>query len=171
MLGVIIGDIVGSRFDFRDFKSKAFELFHPECDYTDDTICTVATADWLMNDEALQACQYQATLLDYCRKYPNPMGGYGGSFARWIRSDAPKPYGSFGNGSAMRVSPVGWFCNTLEQTLDLAERSAAVTHNHPEGVKGAQAVAVAIFLARSGKSKQVIKEDIIARFGYELDKT
>ncbi|MDP4270362.1 MAG: ADP-ribosylglycohydrolase family protein [Bacteroidota bacterium] len=171
MLGAIIGDIVGSRFEFRDFKSKAFELFHPECDYTDDTICTVATADWLMNDEALQACQYQVTLLDYCRKYPNPMGGYGGSFARWIRSESPKPYGSFGNGSAMRVSPIGWFCNTLEETLDVAERSATVTHNHPEGVKGAQAVAVAIFLARFGKSKEEIKEDIVTRFGYELDKT
>ncbi len=171
MLGAIIGDIVGSRFEFQEFKSKDFELFHPKCEYTDDSICTLATARWLMSDREYRSGRYAGILQEFCRQYNNPMGGYGGSFVRWISSDTPKPYGSYGNGSAMRVSPVGWYFDSLEETMVVAKRSAEVTHNHPEGIKGAQAVAVAIYLARTGKTKDDIKQEVTSRFGYDLTQT
>ena len=151
MLGAIIGDIVGSRFEFNNTSDFDFELFTAECDYTDDSICTVAVADAALNGKS-----YREAMLEWCRKYPCPKGSYGGSFARWIRSANPLPYGSFGNGSAMRVSAVGWLFDTAEEVLEQAERSAAITHNHPEGIKGAQAVALAIFLARQGMSKEEV---------------
>lgn len=171
MLGAIIGDIVGSRFEFRNFKSMQFELFHPECEYTDDSVCTIATANWLMNDDECQPERYVAFLQEMCRKFPHPMGGYGGSFSRWVISESPKPYGSYGNGSAMRVAPVGWFFDTIEETLEVAKRSALITHDHPEGIKGAQAVAVAIYLARKGSTKEEIKQEIQNRFRYDLNQT
>ena len=141
MLGAIIGDIVGSRFEFNNTNRSDFELFHKDCSFTDDTICTVAIADAI-----LRKCSYQESLLRWCRSYPNPMGGYGGRFAQWIHSNNPQPYNSFGNGSAMRVSPVAWAFDNLDDVLAEAEKTASPTHNHPEGIKGAKTVAHAIWI-------------------------
>ena len=153
MLGAIIGDIVGSRFEFNNTSDFDFELFAPECDYTDDTICTVAVADAALNGKP-----YKETMLEWCRRYPHPMGSYGGSFKRWIHTAFPEPYNSFGNGSAMRVGAIGWLFDTEEEVLEQAKLSAEITHNHPEGIKGAQAVALAVFLARKGETKEAILE-------------
>ncbi len=139
MLGAIIGDIVGSRFEFNNTHTGDFELFHATCNYTDDTICTVAIADALVNGKT-----YKEALHEWCNKYPFPMGGYGGRFAQWVMAKDPQPYESFGNGSAMRVSPVAWWFNHLTWVLTEAEMTAMPTHNHPEGIKGAVAVAHAI---------------------------
>lgn len=144
MLGAIIGDIVGSRFEFNNTDNYNFELFTEESTFTDDTICTIAIADAITNGKG-----YKNSLLEWCRKYPHPKGAYGGSFARWIASSDPQPYNSFGNGSAMRVSPVAWAFNDLGKVLEEAEKTASVTHNHPEGIKGAVAVAHAIFHLRT----------------------
>ncbi len=140
MLGAIIGDIVGSVWEFSPTNDYDFELFSSRNEFTDDTVCTVAVADALLHGKDIGD-----SLHEWCRRYPLPMGGYGVRFGSWVWSDAPKPYGSFGNGSAMRVSPVAWLCSGEEQVLDVAEVSAACTHNHPEGTKGAQAVALAIY--------------------------
>ena len=142
MLGAIIGDIVGSRWEFNPTNDYNFELFSDKNSFTDDTICTVAVADALLHG----ADDYGKFIHSWCRKYPHPMGGYGGRFAQWVMSDRPKPYGSYGNGSAMRVSPVVWAANELEfkYLMDMAEKTAACTHNHPEGIKGSQTVALAI---------------------------
>lgn len=148
MLGAIIGDIVGSRFEFNNTNEYEFTLFTPESSFTDDTICTIAIADAIVSGKS-----YKDSLLEWCRAYPSPMGGYGGSFARWNRSDNPQPYNSFGNGSAMRVSPVAWAFDSLDDVLREAERTASVTHNHPEGIKGAVAVAHAIWCFRNGCSQ------------------
>ncbi len=150
MIGAIIGDIVGSRFEFSNLKETSFDLFTSECDYTDDTICTIAVADAILNKKG-----YQESMLDWCRKYPEPMGGYGGSFAKWIFSDNPKPYNSYGNGSAMRVSPVGWLYSK-DSIITGAIESARITHSHPEGVLGAMIVAKCVYLARSGYPKEEI---------------
>lgn len=148
MIGAIIGDIAGSRFEFHNTFDLDFELFHKDCDFTDDTICTIAIADAI-----LKGISYKDSILHWCRKYPNPMGGYGASFARWIASDNPQPYNSFGNGSAMRVSPVAYAFNDLEEVKKQAELTAIISHDHPEGIKGAVATASAIFIARNhGKS-------------------
>lgn len=144
MLGAIIGDIVGSRFEFNNTNNYNFELFTEESTFTDDTICTIAIADAITNGKS-----YKDGLLEWCRKYPYPKGAYGGSFARWIASSDPQPYNSFGNGSAMRVSPVAWAFNDLGKVLEEAEKTASVTHNHSEGIKGAVAVAHAIFHLRT----------------------
>ena len=143
MIGAIIGDIVGSRFEFNNTDNFDFKLFAKGCAYTDDTICTIAVAD-----AALKGEDYGESLHRWCRRYPNPMGSYGFSFARWVASNNPQPYYSFGNGSAMRVSAIGWLFDTLEQVEEDATKSALPTHNHPEGIKGAVATASAIFLAR-----------------------
>lgn len=157
MLGAIIGDIVGSRFEFNNTNRSDFELFHKDCSFTDDTICTVAIADAI-----LRKCSYQESLLRWCRSYPNPMGGYGGRFGQWVNSNNPQPYNSFGNGSAMRVSPVAWAFDSLDEVLDEAEKTALPTHNHPEGIKGAKAVAHAIWHFRNrgtlGEYLSIIKE-------------
>lgn len=168
MIGAIIGDVIGSRFEFNNHKSKDFALFTRSNDFTDDSICTIATMEWL-NDGLKK--NYDEYLLKWCRKYPNPMGGYGGSFARWIVSKNPEPYNSFGNGSAMRVSPVGMYAETLEDCLELAEKTAVVTHSHPEGIKGAKATAHVIFLARTGSDKKTIRETIEREYGYDLSRT
>lgn len=144
MLGAIIGDIVGSRFEFNNTDKYNFKLFANGCSYTDDTICTVAVADAILSGKS-----YEERLHHWCRMFPHPMGGYGGSFARWVASDDPQPYNSFGNGSAMRVSPVAWAFNDLDKILSEAEKTAIVTHDHPEGVKGAVAVAHAIYHLRT----------------------
>lgn len=164
MLGAIAGDVIGSRFEGRPTKSKSFELFSPESTFTDDTVLTVAVADCLLNDKP-----YGATFREYYHRYP--YAGYGGRFQIWAATNQEAPYYSFGNGSAMRVSPVGWFFPDLETVLDQAEQSAAVTHNHPEGIKGAQAVAGAIHAAAHGQDKAAIKDLIRNRFGYDLDRS
>ena len=143
MLGAIIGDIVGSRFEFNNTHDLDFELFGSGCSFTDDTICTVAVADAMINSKPVEL-----TLKSWCRKYPNPQDVSGGSFARWIYQEFAQPYNSFGNGSAMRVSPTAWLCGRLGATLRYAERSARVTHNHPEGIKGAKCVAHVIWYLR-----------------------
>ncbi len=146
MLGAMIGDIVGSKYEFNNTFDYDFEMFGEGCDFTDDTICTVAIADAILNGRS-----YQESLLDWCRRYPSPKGAYGGRFAGWIRSLDPQPYNSFGNGSAMRVSPVAWLFDDLSQVLEEAEKTALPTHNHPEGIKGAKAVAHAIWHFRKSR--------------------
>lgn len=164
LLGAAAGDIIGSRFEGRPHKSESFELFTPSSKFTDDTVLTVAVADAILRQE-----DYGSVIMEYARRYP--MAGYGGSFRDWMYSDDPQPYYSFGNGSAMRVSPVGWGFETLEDVLREAERSATPTHNHPEGIKGAQAVALAVFMARKGSGKDEIRQEIVERFGYDLSQT
>ena len=165
MIGAIIGDIVGSKYEFDNIRTKDFPLFSPGCSYTDDTVCTIAVADALV-----KGLSYADSLQAWCRKYPHPKGAYGGSFARWIFSPDPKPYGSYGNGSAMRVSPCGRL-ETLERVGEEARLSAACTHNHPEGIKGAVSVAEAIFLLRHGETKEGVRDFVAARHGYDLSET
>lgn len=165
MLGAIIGDIVGSRFEFDKIYKTDFELFTSECAFTDDSICTVAVADAIIRDE-----EFGKVLHEWCRRYPYPKGGYGGSFARWVYSNSPQPYGSFGNGSAMRVSPCGWL-PTRKDALRMAKISAECTHNHPEGIKGAQCVADCIYLARNQKDKAQLREMVQEQYGYNLNLT
>ena len=153
MLGAIIGDIAGSKYEFNNTFDYDFEMFGEGCDFTDDTICTVAIADAILNGRS-----YQESLLDWCRRYPSPKGAYGGRFAGWIHSLDPQPYNSFGNGSAMRVSPVAWLFDDLSQVLEEAEKTALPTHNHPEGIKGAKAVAHAIWYFRKSKFSEESKD-------------
>ena len=153
MLGAMIGDIAGSKYEFNNTFDYDFEMFGEGCDFTDDTICTVAIADAILNGR-----NYQESLLDWCRRYPSPKGAYGGRFAAWIRSLDPQPYNSFGNGSAMRVSPVAWLFDDLSQVLEEAEKTALPTHNHPEGIKGAKAVAHAIWYFRKSKFSEGSKD-------------
>jgi ADP-ribosylglycohydrolase len=164
VLGAIAGDIIGSVYEFFCRKRADFPLFVLESDFTDDTVLTVAVADCLLTGAA-----YVDTFHEYTRAYPHR--GYGGGFAEWVESGSREPYHSWGNGSAMRVSPVGWAFGTLDETLAEAKRSAEVTHNHPEGIKGAQATAAAIFLARQGESKAGIRRFVQERFGYNMNRT
>lgn len=164
LCGAIAGDIIGSVYEFSPFKSTEFSLFCYSSEFTDDTVMTVANADWLLSRDSLFGI-----MQDWGNRYPT--AGYGGMFLNWLQNYDPQPYNSFGNGSAMRVSPVGWAFDTLEKTLEAAKQSAEVTHNHPEGIKGAQATAACIFLARTGKSKQEIKEYIENTFSYNLSRT
>lgn len=164
LLGAIAGDIIGSVYEFSPVKEWNFPLFTEASKFTDDTVMTIANADWLLTGDSLLGI-----MQDYGNRYP--LAGYGSSFIRWLWADDPQPYNSWGNGSAMRVSPVGWAFDTLEETLVAAKRSAEVTHNHPEGIKGAQATAACVFLARTSKSKQEIKKYVEETFGYNLDRT
>lgn len=150
MIGAIIGDVIGSRFEFNNTRDYNFELFTAQNSYTDDTICTLAIADAILSLES-----FRDKLLEWCRIYPNPMGGYGCSFARWIFSNDHLPYNSFGNGSAMRVSPVAWAFDDLKDVIDWAIKTASVTHNHPEGIKGAVAVAHAIWYMRNYEKVEI----------------
>ena len=170
-LGAVAGDIFGSVYEFDNIKTTQFELYNPQMNYTDDTIMTVAVADWLLQDETLNTATLTQLLRRYGNQYVCPLGGYGERFKAWLEADEPMPYNSWGNGSAMRVSPVGFAFKSLEDTLEAARRSAVVSHNHPEGIKGAQAVAAAIFLARNGADKPEIRDFIAASFGYDLDRT
>lgn len=163
LLGAIAGDVIGSVYEFRSLKTTSFDLFLDYSCFTDDTILTVAVADWLLTGDSLLGL-----LQDYGHRYPSSYGGY---FQVWLKQYDPKPYNSCGNGSAMRVSPVGWAFPTLEETLEAAKQSAEVTHNHPEGIKGAQATAACIYLARKGEDKDTIKQYIEDKFGYDLSKT
>lgn len=166
MLGAIAGDMIGSVYEFDNRRTKEFPLFVEATAFTDDTILSVAVADVI-----LQGGDYALAFKDYYQRYPNPMGSYGARFHQWAASEKLEPYNSWGNGSAMRVSPVGFAGETLEAVLHEAERTAAVTHNHPEGIKGAQATAAAIFLARTGNSKAHIRAYITRTFGYDLNRT
>ncbi len=161
MLGAIAGDIIGSVYEHHPIKTEVFELFSPRCTFTDDTVLTVALADAI-----LHGGDYDRTMKEYYRLYPR--AGYGSSFRSWARSKDSKPYNSWGNGAAMRISPVGYAYDTLEEVLERAEAFTALTHNHPEGIKGAQATAAAVFLARNGSSKGEIRAFTEERFGYDL---
>jgi ADP-ribosylglycohydrolase len=164
MLGAIIGDIIGSTHEYDNrIKTKDFELFPEGSTFTDDTVLTIAVADSLLNN-----IPYPESFYKWVSKYPNR--GYGQQFFQWIISKNKKPYGSKGNGAAMRVSPVGWFFNTEEEVLEEAKRSSEVTHNRKEGIESAQAVAMAIFMGRNDKSKEEIKKYIADKFGYDLDR-
>ena len=185
MLGAIIGDTVGSVYEFHNIKTTHFPLFNPQSNYTDDSIMTMAVAQWLLNDPQHGMETLEAIFLDFAKKYPCPMGGYGGGFSRWLfhpeRLDdydgdgtlqgKRHPYNSFGNGAAMRCSANGWMFDTLEETECVAGLSAAITHSHPEGIKGAQSTAAAIFMARNGKSKDDIRDYISTKYGYNLNRT
>lgn len=164
MLGAIAGDIIGSVYEWHNIKTTDFELFSPVCRFTDDTVLTVALADAI-----LSGADYAAKMKEYFHRYPN--AGYGGRFADWVLTHPSFAYNSWGNGAAMRISPVGYAYDTLEETLSKAEFFTEVTHNHPEGIKGGNATASAIFLARTGKSKVEIKAYIRSKFGYELDRS
>ncbi|MEJ5357774.1 MAG: ADP-ribosylglycohydrolase family protein [Desulfobacterales bacterium] len=164
MLGAIAGDMIGAIYEMAPTTRKDFPLFTKLSDFTDDTVLTVATADCL-----LRGGDYAEAYRRFARAHPRR--GYGQSFRSWAFRDDQGPYGSMGNGSAMRVSPVGFACDSVEQVLAEAKRSAEVTHNHPDGIKGAQAAALAVFLARTGAEKKEIREEISGRFGYRLDRS
>ena len=173
MLGAIFGDIVGSVYEFNNTADLHFPLLSRYSRPTDDSIMTLAVARALMEtwgqpDDAIRAALVRE-IRDFGARYPN--GGYGGRFSDWLSADDPQPYGSFGNGSAMRVSPVGWLCGTMEDTLHMARLTAEVTHNHPEGIKGAQAIAAGVFLARAGQDKDAILRSLTERFHYDLTRT
>ena len=167
MIGAIIGDIIGSVYEWNNIKTKDFPLFSPKCFFTDDTVMTLAIAEGLMNGGG--ADDFILAMKKYGRLYPD--AGYGGRFGSWLFSNDIHPYNSWGNGSAMRVSPVAWAFDTLSEVEQYAKITAAVTHNHPEGIKGAQATAACIFLARDGKSKNEIKEYVESNYGYDLSRT
>lgn len=171
LIGAIIGDIAGSIYEFNPHKSKDINLQNKDMEYTDDTIMTIVIADWILNDKKLTKKGLVARMQQWGRKYPNPMGAYGGMFSQWLFSNNPKPYNSCGNGAAMRVAAVGFAFSSLEETLKVAQKSAEVTHNHPEGIKGAQATAAAIFMARTGSTKEEIRRYISENFGYDMNRT
>ena len=164
MIGAIAGDIIGSVYEFSGQKSTRFDLFGPDSRFTDDTVLTVALADAVISGK-----DYVDLLKKYYRDYPHR--GYGGHFKEWAGSGEREPYYSLGNGAAMRISPVGWAYPSLEETLRKAEKYTAVTHNHPEGIKGAQATASAIFLGRNGASKGEIRAYVAGSFGYDLGRS
>lgn len=164
MLGALVGDIVGSVYEWNNHRSKDFPLFGPKSAFTDDSVLTVALADAI-----LSGSHYAGVMRRYGERYPN--AGYGGMFRQWLRSKEMGPYNSFGNGAAMRISPAGWAYETLEETLLQAAAFTSITHNHPEGVKGAEATAGAIWLARHGKSKSDIRAWVAKRTGYDLTRT
>ena len=177
MLGAIIGDTVGSVYEFHNIKTTDFPLFDPQSNYTDDSIMTMAVADWLLTDPQHGMDTLETSFLNFAKKYPCPMGGYGGGFYRWLfepetfENDKRRPYNSFGNGAAMRCSANGWMFESLEETERVAGLSAAITHNHLEGIKGAQSTAAAIFMARNGKSKEKIRDYISTKYGYNLNRS
>ena len=191
MLGAIIGDTVGSVYEFENIKTTEFDLFSPESIYTDDSVMTLAVAHWLFNDKTYNTQTLVDTVVYFANEYPCPKGGYGDCFLEWLTypdvgveeverdngtkgivfRELRKPYNSWGNGSAMRTSAVGWMFDTLEETERIAALQAGITHDHPEGIKGAQAVSAAIFMARNGMSKDAIKLYIENKYGYDLSKT
>ena len=164
MIGAIAGDIIGSVYERNPIKAKDFPLFSEKGRFTDDSALTIALADAIMNSQS-----YERLMREYYRRYPH--AGYGGMFHRWAQDPNIGPYNSFGNGSAMRISPVGFAFDTLEDVLEKARCFTEITHNHPEGIKGAQATASAIFLARAGSSKKEISQYVESTFGYDLSRT
>lgn len=178
MIGAIIGDFVGVPYEFDGDRNKKylarldFPLFTKKSEFTDDTVMTIAVGEAVMNgrnDPELTRREVAKCMQLWGAKYP--YAGYGGRFKDWLKTDPPQPYNSYGNGSAMRVSSVGWLYDTIDDVLEYAEITAAVTHDHPEGIKGAQSVAAAIFLARTGRSKEEIKRYIEENFHYDLNRT
>lgn len=161
--GAVCGDIIGSLYEWHRTKDYDFKLLTKSSRFTDDTVCSIAVADALTSD-----MDFTRSLQEWCQKYRN--AGYGGKFRHWIGNPNPMPYGSYGNGSAMRVSAAGALATSVEECLSLAEKSASVTHDHPEGIKGAQAVALAIFLSLEGKDKDFIRQELESRFGYDLSR-
>ena len=175
MYGAIFGDIIGSRFEFdRGGKTKDFELFTNKCNWTDDTVMTVAVMEALMNagkDADVDTIKKECikSMQKWGQRYP--YAGYGSRFIYWVHSPNPEPYGSYGNGSAMRVSAAGWIYDTVERTREVARATAEVSHNHPEGIKGAECTAAVMFMARTGASKEEIKEYVIKEFGYDVSRS
>lgn len=171
LLGALAGDAIGSIYEFNPTKNYNFPLLDERMEVTDDSIMTLAVADWLLSDLALSHEGLTKKMRYWGRRYRYPMGGYGGNFSVWLEQPETKAYRSWGNGSAMRVSAVGLVFGSLEETLRVAKISAEVTHNHPEGIKGAQATAAVVFLARHGASKEEIREYVTRTFGYDLNRT
>lgn len=168
MLGAIVGDIIGSAYEFKNTKRKEFHLFTPKSKFTDDTVMTLAVARWLCDDKEHCKETLVQRMQEFGRRYPT--AGYAGSFMRWLYNPEPQPYNSYGNGSAMRVSPVAFYSHSLQEALGLAKISAEVTHNHSEGIKGAQAIASSIYLARHGATKEEIKSYVEEQFHYDLSR-
>ena len=164
MVGAIIGDICGSIYEFNPVKSNDFRLMDGDVKFTDDSVLSIAVADAILHSKP-----FSETIKEYAKRYPNM--SYGHRFRQWVNSESREPYNSFGNGSAMRVAAIGFYYNDEESTLIAARQSAEVTHNHPEGIKGAQAIALGIFLARQGKTKEDIKKEIELRFNYDLNRS
>ena len=175
MIGAILGDIIGSPYEFdRGNKTKDFPLFSKDSEFTDDTVMTIAVAEFFLDTYDLEKDEdLKVMLINTLRRWGHfyPNAGYGGSFRRWLKKTNPKPYNSYGNGSAMRVSSVAWLFNDIDTVRKMAEYTAEISHNHPEGIKGAEATAAAIFLARTGKTKEEIKEYTEREFGYDLSRT
>lgn len=189
MLGAVIGDIAGSVYEFSNTKDYNFEMFPTGSNFTDDTVMTMAVTEWALNNDICADIKAQTKLLesiivDVAKNVPCPMGGYGAGFHTWLFhperlidyrtgrvASGRCPYNSWGNGSAMRTSSVGWLYDDMDTTLKVAETAASITHNHPEGIKGAQAVTAAIFMARNGASKEDIKKYITTKFHYNLDQS
>ncbi len=188
MLGAIIGDVVGSVYEFNNIKTTKFPLFSENSMFTDDSLMSIAVAMWLLDSDHSSA-ELEQCILNIANRYPNPMGGYGSGFNKWLfhpeylyeyrdaqhlhdyRGGTRHPYNSFSNGAAMRVSACGWYAQSIEDALYWGKRSAEITHNHPEGIKGAQAVASSIFMGRHGATKQDISRFIERQFGYDLHRT
>ena len=174
MYGALLGDMIGAPYEFdRGSKTKVFPLFCGESHYTDDSVMTVAVAEALLDSRGRDDEAVREALIRSMRKWGReyPRAGYGARFGRWLRAEKPQPYGSYGNGSAMRVSAAGWLFDTPEETRRAARLSAEVTHNHPEGIKGAEATAAAIFLARTGHGKDEIRSYVVSEFGYDLSRS
>ena len=174
MYGALLGDMIGAPYEFdKGNKSKEFPLFCENSRFTDDSVMTIAVAEALLDSRFLDDDSIRAALIKSMRKWGKkyPDAGYGRKFLCWLREKEPKPYGSCGNGSAMRVSAAGWLFDTLEETREKATLTAEVTHDHPEGIKGAEATSGAIFLARTGRSKEEIRDYIVQEFGYDLSRT
>ena len=166
MIGAIIGDIVGSRFEFDEQPKDNFELFRPkpQCDYTDDSLMTIAVADAILNGKS-----YQDKLHEWGRRYPNPKGAYGGMFAQWLADDHPKPQNSWGNGAAMRIAPVGWLFDDYHEVLQQAQQCTICSHMHKEAIRGAQCVATVIYWLRTGRvTKEGLETAVERSFGYEI---
>lgn len=174
IIGAIAGDVIGSIYEFNPTKEYNFRLLDEHMEITDDSIMTIAIADWLLHCESerlWRSAALKERMRYWGQKYRWPMGGYGGTFCAWLDHPEMGPYNSWGNGSAMRVSAVGFFFDDLSQVLHAAKTTAEITHNHPEGIKGAQASAAAIFMARTGATKEEIRTYISKEFGYNLHRT
>jgi len=169
MLGALAGDIIGSVYEFCNTKSTDFALFCGASTFTDDSVMTLAVAKWLVEDEAHTRHYLIDCMQELGNRYPH--AGYGGRFGMWLEEENPQPYNSWGNGAGMRVSPVGLYAKTLDEALELAALTASVSHNHLEGVKGAQAIATSVFLCKQGKTKEEIKDYVEKTFGYNLHRT
>ena len=170
MFGAMFGDIVGSRFEFHNCRSKSFELFHPDCSFTDDTLMTLAVADALANaggtDEQALTRETIRSMKAIAAKYPD--SGWGLWFLRWLNKENPQPYQSFGNGAAMRVSPVGWYAGSEEEVRRLSRIVTAISHDHPEGLKGAECVAMCVYLAKNGARKEQIFQRVKEEYYPEI---